>query len=150
VLLCCNALRTQRSCFSNQGDIPSIRKIQYFKLIVYRKRPGRLSVLRGTKKGAGMRKLRLCVEFWWGNLANKRQERKVAEGQAIKAQRARRGFFNLSDSCGWMVNAKPRPLYPSKWSGAHCIGDQMDSRAGLDGCWKCNPLRCSNPGPSSS
>jgi hypothetical protein len=44
----------------------------------------------------------------------KRLERKVAEERAMKAQKASKVFFDLSDSWGRMVNATPRPLYPSK------------------------------------
>jgi hypothetical protein len=65
VLLCCNALCTKRSCFSIQGDIPSVRKIQYFKTNRESEtaRQTIRRILRGTKKGAGMRKQRLRVEF---------------------------------------------------------------------------------------
>ena len=71
-------------------------------------------ILRGTKTGAGMRKQRLRVEFLWGKLADKRLEREVTARQAMMAQTVSRGFFNLSVSCGSVVNATPRPLYPSK------------------------------------
>jgi hypothetical protein len=37
---------------------------------------------------------------------------------------------------GWVVNATPRPIYPRKWLGAHCIGGWVDPRAGVDGCGK--------------
>ena len=41
---------------------------------------------------------------------------------------------------GWVVNAKPRPLYPRERPGTHCIGGRVGPRAGLDGCGKsCTP-----------
>jgi hypothetical protein len=33
---------------------------------------------------------------------------------------------------GWVVNATPRPLYPRKRPGTHCIGDWVGLRDGLD------------------
>jgi hypothetical protein len=40
---------------------------------------------------------------------------------------------------GWMVNGTPRPLHPWEWAGTHCMGGQVDPRAGLDGCGKPPP-----------
>jgi len=37
---------------------------------------------------------------------------------------------------GWVVNVKPRPLYPRDKTGIHCIGGWVGPRAGLDGCGK--------------
>jgi len=37
---------------------------------------------------------------------------------------------------GWVVNSKPRPLYPRERPGTHCIGGWVGPRAGLDGCGK--------------
>ena len=66
VFLSCNALSTQRSCFAIQGDIPSVRKIQHFKTNRESETARQTihHILRGTKKGAGMCKQRLRVEFW--------------------------------------------------------------------------------------
>jgi len=50
---------------------------------------------------------------------------------------------------GWMVNAKPRPLYPRDRPGTYCIGGWVGPRADLDGCGKFRPHRDSIPGPSS-
>ena len=36
---------------------------------------------------------------------------------------------------GWVVNTTPRPLYPRKRPGTHCIGGWVGSRAGLDVFW---------------
>jgi hypothetical protein len=33
---------------------------------------------------------------------------------------------------GWVFNATPRPLYPWKRPGAHCIGGWVGPKAGLD------------------
>ena len=40
---------------------------------------------------------------------------------------------------GWVVNAKPRPLYPWERSGTNCPGDWVSPRAGLDRCGKISP-----------
>ena len=49
-----------------------------------------------------------------------------------------------------MVNATPRPLYPSgKRPGIHCIGGWVGPKVGLDRCGKSCPHRDSIPGPSS-
>ena len=46
----------------------------------------------------------------------------------------------------WVVNATPRPLYPpGKRFGAHCIGDWVGPRVGLDGCGKSRFHRDSTP-----
>jgi len=37
---------------------------------------------------------------------------------------------------GWMINARPRPLYPRERPGTHCIGGWVGPRAGLDDCGK--------------
>ena len=50
---------------------------------------------------------------------------------------------------GWVVNAKPRPLYPRERSGTHCLGGWVGPRAGLDRCGKSHPHRDSIPGPFS-
>jgi len=50
---------------------------------------------------------------------------------------------------GWVVNTKPRPLYPRERPGIHCIGGWVGPRAGLDGCGKSRPDRDSMPGQSS-
>ena len=49
---------------------------------------------------------------------------------------------------GCVVNATPRPLYPQKWPGTHCIGGWVGPRAGLDGCGKSRPHRDTLPLPS--
>ena len=73
--------------------------------------------------------------------------------QATKAQRGSTGiallFFNLGARWGWVVNATPRPLYPLKRPGTHCIGGWAGPKAGLDGCGKSRPHRDSISGPSS-
>ena len=50
---------------------------------------------------------------------------------------------------GVRVSTTPRPLYPRKRPGTHCIGGWMGPRAGLDGCGKSRPHRDSIPGPSN-
>jgi hypothetical protein len=51
---------------------------------------------------------------------------KVALEQVTKAQRGSRGiallFLDLGARWGWVVNAKPRPIYPWERRGAICIG----------------------------
>jgi hypothetical protein len=51
---------------------------------------------------------------------------KSALEQATKAQRSSRCvtlvFFNLSDRCGWVVNATPRQLYPRERAGTQEAG----------------------------
>ena len=50
---------------------------------------------------------------------------KLTLEQATKAQKGSRGiysFFNLGARWGWVVNETPRPLYPRKRPGTHCIG----------------------------
>jgi len=47
----------------------------------------------------------------------------------------------------WVVNVTPRPLYPQKRLGTHCIGGCVGPRAGLDGCEKSRPQTDSIPGP---
>jgi len=42
---------------------------------------------------------------------------------------------------GWVVNAKPRPLYPWKRPGTHCIGGWVGLTASLDRCGKSRPHR---------
>ena len=34
---------------------------------------------------------------------------------------------------GWVMNAKPRPLYPRERPGTHCVGGWVDPRAGWTG-----------------
>jgi hypothetical protein len=48
-------------------------------------------------------------------------------------------FINLGPRWGWVVDAAPRPLYPRKRPGTHCIGGWVGPRAGLDGCGKSYP-----------
>jgi hypothetical protein len=50
---------------------------------------------------------------------------------------------------GWMVIATPRPLYPRKRPGTHCIGGWVGLRAGLDGWGKSRPRRDSIPDRSA-
>ena len=38
-----------------------------------------------------------------------------------------------------VVNATPRPLYPSERPGTNCTGGWVGPRAGLDGCGKFRP-----------
>jgi hypothetical protein len=40
---------------------------------------------------------------------------------------------------GWMVNAKPRPIYSRKWPRTHWLGGWVGLRAVLDGCGKSHP-----------
>ena len=47
-----------------------------------------------------------------------------------------------------MVNATPRPLYPRKRRGTHCVRSTVSHRAGIDGCRKSRPNRDSIPGPT--
>jgi len=54
-----------------------------------------------------------------------------------------------SAQMGWVVNATPRPFYPWKRPGTHCIGGWVGPRAGLDSCGKSRSRRDSIPGPSS-
>jgi len=49
----------------------------------------------------------------------------------------------------WVVNAKPRPLYPWVRPGIQCIGDWVGLRAGLDEYGKSRALWDSIPGLSS-
>jgi hypothetical protein len=42
-------------------------------------------------------------------------------------------FFNLGARSGRVVNATPRPFYPRKKPGTHCIGGWVGPRAGLEG-----------------
>jgi hypothetical protein len=49
---------------------------------------------------------------------------------------------------GWVVNGKPRPLYPRERPGTHCIGGWVIPSADLDGCGKTRH-QDSIPGPSS-
>ena len=37
---------------------------------------------------------------------------------------------------GWVVNVKPRPLYPPERPGTHCTGSWVGPRAVLEGCGK--------------
>ena len=39
----------------------------------------------------------------------------------------------------WVVNAKPRPLYPRERPGKHCTGGWVHPSLGLDGCGKSRP-----------
>jgi hypothetical protein len=50
---------------------------------------------------------------------------------------------------GWVVNDAPRPLYPRKRPGTHCVGDWVGPRNVLDGCEKYRPHRDLIPGPSN-
>jgi hypothetical protein len=59
-------------------------------------------------------------------------------------------FLNLGARRGWVVNAKPRPLYHRERPGSHFIGAWVGHRAGLDGCGKSRLHRDSIAGPSSS
>ena len=47
---------------------------------------------------------------------------------------------------GWVVNATPRPLYPLKRPGTHCIGGWVGPRAGMDRRGKSHPHRDSITG----
>ena len=42
-------------------------------------------------------------------------------------------------SWGWVVNTKPRPLYPRKRPGTHWVGGWVGPRDGLDWCGKSHP-----------
>jgi hypothetical protein len=50
--------------------------------------------------------------------------------QVTKAQRAVEiwpyYFFNLDAGYGWVINAKPGPLYPRERTGTLCLGDCVD------------------------
>jgi len=46
------------------------------------------------------------------------QATKVQRGIEVKLY----SFFNLGSGWGWVVNAKPRPLYPLERPGTHCTG----------------------------
>jgi hypothetical protein len=48
-----------------------------------------------------------------------------------------------------VLNATPRPLYPGKLPGTHCIGGWVGLRESLSGCGKYRPHRNSIPGLSS-
>jgi hypothetical protein len=50
---------------------------------------------------------------------------------------------------GYVVNAKPRLLYPRERHATHGIDDRVGPRAGLDGCGKSRSHRDSIPGLSS-
>jgi hypothetical protein len=50
---------------------------------------------------------------------------------------------------GEVVSATPRPLYPRKRPGSHCVGGWVGPGAGLEGCGISRLHRVSNPGPSS-
>ena len=45
----------------------------------------------------------------------------------------------------WVVNATPRPLYPQKRPGTHCIGGWVGPRTGLNGCGKSRPSGFRSP-----
>jgi len=72
--------------------------------------------------------------------------------QAKKAQRRSRGIalflHQPRRQMGCVVNATPRPLYPRKRPGTHCVGGWVGSRAGLDACGKSRPKWVSIIGPS--
>jgi hypothetical protein len=72
---------------------------------------------------------------------------------AMKAQRENRGtvilFLNLGTKWKWVFNSSPRPLYPLKWHGTHCIGEWVCPRACLDRRGKSFPYWNSIPGPST-
>jgi len=60
-----------------------------------------------------------------------------------KVTKAQRGvevqlcsLFNFGARWEWVVNAKPRPLYPRERPGTHCVGGWVGPRAGLDRCGK--------------
>jgi len=50
---------------------------------------------------------------------------------------------------GWVVNARPRLLYPLERPGTYCIRGWVGPRVGLDGCGKSRPHLVSIPRPSS-
>jgi hypothetical protein len=50
---------------------------------------------------------------------------------------------------GWVVNAKPRPLFPQERPGTHCIVGWVGPKAGLEIYGKYHLHRDSIPGPSS-
>jgi len=54
------------------------------------------------------------------------------EGSKEQSEVQLYSFPNLSARWGWVVNATPRPLYPRKRPGTHCIGGWVGPRAGQD------------------
>jgi hypothetical protein len=46
---------------------------------------------------------------------------------------SRTSYTDPEGGVRWVVNAKPRPLYPRKWPSNHCTGGWIGSRASLDG-----------------
>jgi hypothetical protein len=67
---------------------------------------------------------------------------KFALEQATKAQRGEQRYsstLSLTSALDWVVIATPRPLYPRKRPGTHCVGGWVGPRAGLDGCKKSRP-----------
>jgi hypothetical protein len=73
--------------------------------------------------------------------------------QVTKTQRGSRGIalhiLEPRRQVGWVVNATPRPLYPRKRLGTHCIGGWVGPRTGLDGFGMFRRHQDSIPGPSS-
>jgi hypothetical protein len=63
---------------------------------------------------------------------------KLTLEQVTKAQTGSR-CIALYARWGWVVNAKPGPLYPWERRGTHCLGGWVGLRAGLDGCGKSAP-----------
>jgi hypothetical protein len=67
----------------------------------------------------------------------------------MKAQRGSSGkallILDPGSSWGWVISTTPRPLYPRKRPGTHCIGGWVGPRAGLDVCEKSRPHRDSIP-----
>jgi hypothetical protein len=47
--------------------------------------------------------------------------------------------LNLGDTCGWVFNATPRPLYPRESPGTHYKGDWVGPRTGLELVRKISP-----------
>jgi len=61
---------------------------------------------------------------------------KITVEHVTKTQRGSRGklysFINRGTRLGWVVNVKPRPLYPRERPDTHFIGGWVDPRVGLD------------------
>jgi hypothetical protein len=51
---------------------------------------------------------------------------------------------------GWVVNAKPRSLYPRERPGTHCRGGWVGPKAGLDRCGKSRLRSPDRPARSES
>jgi hypothetical protein len=48
-------------------------------------------------------------------------------------------FLNHGTVLGWVVNARPLPLYPREGPGTHCMGVWVGPTADLDGYEKSRP-----------